>query len=299
VWSGRPVILNDILMMETGIVTLLLIVANFIVSYRGFKNYGFFDRYRMEVEKVLLYKDYKRVITSGFLHVGWTHLIFNVISLWAFGGVLESFLGPLPFLLIYFAGLVGGEALSLFVHRNNGSYSSVGASGAIGGVIFASIALFPGMKIGFFLLPIGIPAWIYGFLYVLYSIYGIRSKGDNVGHEAHLGGSLAGMALALMFQPEAISYNLLTIALIAVPSIIFLFLIISRPHLLHTSIGSRKTSDHYSIDHKYNANRADRQKQIDSILDKINQRGYDSLSQREKEVLKEYSQTSHRRRHNG
>lgn len=279
--------------METGIVTLILIVINFIVSYRGFRNYTFFDTYKMEVEKVLVYKDYKRIITSGFLHVGWAHLIFNVISLWAFGGVLEIFLGPLPFLLIYLAGLVGGELLSLYVHRNNGSYSSVGASGAIGGVIFASIALFPGMKIGFFLLPIGIPAWIYGFLYVLYSIYGIRSKGDNVGHEAHLGGSLAGMALALVFQPEAVSYNLLTIALITVPSALFLFLIISRPHLLHTPFASRKTSDHYSIDHKYNASRTDRQKQIDSILDKINQRGYNSLSQKEKDILKEYSERSH------
>lgn len=278
--------------METGIVTLILIVINFIVSYRGFRNYDFLDRYKMEVEKVLLYKDYKRIITSGFLHVGWAHLIFNVISLWAFGGVLESTLGPVPFLLIYLAGLVGGELLSLYVHRNNGSYSSVGASGAIGGVIFASIALFPGMTIGFFLLPIGIPAWIYGFLYVLYSIYGIRPKGDNVGHEAHLGGSLAGMFLSLMFQPEAVSNNLLTIALITVPSAVFLFLIISRPHLLHTPLTSRKTKDYYSIDHKYNASRADRQRQIDSILDKINQRGYNSLSQKEKEILKEYSDTS-------
>lgn len=274
-------------------VTLLLIVINFIVSYRGFKNYSFFDRYKMEVEKVLLYKDYKRIITSCFLHAGWAHLIFNVISLWAFGGVLESFLGPLPFLLIYFTGLVGGELLSLLVHRHNGSYSSVGASGAIGGVIFASIALFPGMKIGFFLLPIGIPAWIYGFLYVLYSIYGIRTKGDNVGHEAHLGGSLAGMALALLFQPEALSYNTLTIALIAVPSLVFLIILIRSPHLLLWRGSMRKTGDYYSVDHKYNASRADRQKQIDFILDKINQKGYNSLSQKEKEILKEYSQTGH------
>ena len=77
-------------MMETGIVTLLLIITNFIVSFIGFRNYAFFDRYKMEVEKVLVYKDYKRIITSGFLHVGWAHLISNVISLWAFGGVLES-----------------------------------------------------------------------------------------------------------------------------------------------------------------------------------------------------------------
>lgn len=280
-------------MMEAGIITLLLIVTNFIVSFIGFKNYAFFDRYKMEVEKVLVYKEYRRIITSGFLHVGWVHLIINVISLWAFGGVLESFLGPLPFLLIYFGGLVGGEALSLWVHRNNGSHSSVGASGAVGAVIFAAIALFPGMKIGFFLLPIGIPAWIYGFLYVLYSIYGIQSKQDNVGHEAHLGGSLTGMLLALLFQPEALSYNLLSIALITVPSGIFLFLIIRRPHLLQPGTLFQKRNHHYSIDHRFNADKAERQKQVDAILDKINQKGYNSLSQKEKDILKEYSGSTH------
>lgn len=291
--SRPPEILNLFLMMEAGIITLLLIILNFIVSFIGFRNYPFFERYKMEVEKVLVYKDYKRVITSGFLHIGWVHLILNVISLWAFGGVLESFLGPLPFLLLYFVSLVGGEALSLFVNRHNGTHSSVGASGAIGGVVFAAIALFPGMKIGFFLIPLAIPAWIYGLLFVLYSIYGIRSKQDNVGHEAHLGGSLTGMAVALLFQPEAISYNWLPITLISIPSLIFLFLIIRRPHLLHTNLSFGKRTNHYSIDHKYNASRSDRQKQIDAILDKINQKGYNSLSQKEKELLKEYSGNIH------
>lgn len=284
---------NIHLMTNTGLVGLLLIIANVVVSYKGFRNPAFYEAYKFEVDRVLVHKDYKRLITSGFLHVDWPHLIFNMISLLVFSGPLESSLGILPFLLIYFASLVGGELLALFVHRHHGTYSSVGASGAIGGVIFACIALFPGMRIGFFLLPLAIPAWIYGVLYMLYSIYGIRNKGGSVAHEAHLGGSLVGMLVAVLLQPAALSYNLLTISLIAIPALIFIALIISRPHVLLTDNSFRKTSDHYSIDHKYNATKVDRQKQIDAILDKISQRGMDSLTDKERQILKQYSRTKH------
>ena len=116
------------------------------------------------------------MFTSGFLHVNWMHLIFNMIALYFFSGSLELYLGPLRFLLIYFASLVGGDALSLFIHRNDSDYDSVGASAGVTGVIFASIALFPGMRIGLLFLPLAIPGWLFGLVYILYSIYGIRSR---------------------------------------------------------------------------------------------------------------------------
>lgn len=284
---------NIELMTDTGLIGILLIIANVIVSWKGFKNPAFFEGYKFEVDRILIDKDYKRLITSGFLHANWPHLIFNMVSLLAFSGAVERYLGSVQLLLIYFTSLIGGELLSLFVHRHHGQYSSVGASGAVGGVIFASIALFPGMRIGFFLLPLAIPAWIYGILYVLISIYGIQSKRDGMAHEAHLGGSLVGMLVAILLQPAALSYNWLTIALIAVPALIFIGLIINRPHILVVGNSFRKTSDHYSIDHKYNASKADRQKQIDDILDKISRKGMDSLSEKEKQILKRYSRTKH------
>jgi membrane associated rhomboid family serine protease len=280
-------------MTNAGLVGILLMIANLVVSYKGFKNQAFFDGYKFEVDRILINKDYKRLITSGFLHVSWGHLIFNMISLLAFSGAIENGLGSVQLLLIYFTSLIGGELLTLFVHRHHSNYSSVGASGAVGGVIFASIALFPGMRIGFFLLPLAIPAWIYGILYVLISIYGIQSKRDSMAHEAHLGGSLVGMLVAILLQPAALSYNWLTIALIAVPALIFIGLIVRRPHLLVVGNSFRKTSDHYSIDHKYNATKVDRQKQIDEILDKISQKGMNSLSDKEKQLLKQYSRTKH------
>lgn len=278
-------------MTDTGIIGLILIVANIVFSYRGFYNEAFFDGYKFEVDRILISKDYKRLVTSGFLHVSWTHLIFNMLSLYAFSGLIESSLGGFKFLIIYFVSLIGGDLLSLFVHRNHGDYNSVGASGAICGIIFASIALFPGIGIGFFGLPLSIPSWLYGVLYVLFSIYGIRSKKDNIGHEAHLGGALIGMTIALIIEPSAFLENYLTVLIIAIPTIAFIYLIITRPHILLIDNFYFKThKNYYSVDHKYNEEKNNKQKEIDKILDKISTKGINSLSKTEKEKLKQYSQ---------
>ena len=278
-------------MTDTGIIGLILVIANVDFSYKGFTNETFFNSYKFEVDRILINKDYKRLITSGFLHVSWTHLIFNMISLYAFSGLIESSLGGLFFSIIYFASLVGGDLLSLLVHRNHGDYNSVGASGAVCGIIFATIALFPRMGIGFFGLPFSIPSWIYGILYVLYSIYGIKSKKDNIGHEAHLGGALIGMTVALIIRPAAFLENYITILIIAIPTISFIYLIVTRPEILLVDNFYFKThKNHYSIDHKYNEEKNNNQKEIDKILDKISKKGLDSLNKKEKEKLKQYSQ---------
>jgi hypothetical protein len=156
-------------------------------------------------------------------------------------------------------------------------------------VIFASIALDPNATIRlFFLLPI--PAWIYGILYVAYSIYGIRSKRDNIGHEAHLGGALIGMAVAICFVPQTLFINYIPILLIAVPTLVFIYLIITRPHiLLINNLFFNTHKDQYSIDHKYNEKKFTQQQEIDKILDKISKRGMNSLSQKEKRMLKDFS----------
>lgn len=276
-------------MAPTGIISLILIVITSIVSYKGFYDRAFFARYEFEVEKVLLYKDYKRLVTSGFLHVGWMHLIFNMLSLYFFSGVVELGLGPLNFLFIYFASLIGGELLSLFIHRRHGDYTSVGASGAVCGVLFASVALYPSMGIGMFLLPISIPAWVYALAFVLFSIYGIRSRKNNIGYDAHLGGALVGMVLALLMRPSAFVENYPIILLILVPTAGFIYIIVTRPHLLLVDNLFFRQHQDVTIDQRYNMERADQQQEVDRILDKISKKGMKSLTAKEKKTLKSYS----------
>jgi membrane associated rhomboid family serine protease len=272
--------------------SLLLILANFIVSWKGFNDRNFYERYEFSIEKILIYKQYFRLLTSGFLHVNWMHLIFNMIALYFFSGSVEFFFGPLPFLLIYFISMVGGDLLSLFIHRYDSGFSSVGASGAVCGIIFASIAVFPGMTIGFFFIPIGIPAWIYGLAYVLYSIYGIRSRRSNIGHEAHLAGALIGMLLAIAMHPESLKENYLTILLITIPCIVFIYIILTRPHVLLIDNNFFKTHKrYYSVDHKYNAEKIDKEKEVDRILEKISRKGMKSLTPKERETLENHSKT--------
>jgi len=273
-------------MTNSAIISLILIIINVIVSYKGFKNEAFFDGYKFEVDPILVQKDYKRIITSGFLHGSWKHLIGNMISLYLFSNIVELYLGSGKFLIVYFSSLIGSSLFSLFMHRNHGDYSAVGASGAVCGVIFASIALFPGMQIFF------IPSWLFGILYVLFSIYCIKSAKDNIGHDAHLGGAIIGMLVACALEPAAFLENYDTILIIAIPTIIFIYFIVTRPYLLLIdNLFFKKHENYYSIDHKYNADKNAQQREIDFILDKISKKGLQSLTKKEKEKLEKFSKS--------
>lgn len=280
-------------MGQTGVITILLIFNNVLFTYRGLGNQLFYERFMFEVNGVLVKKQYGRLITSGFLHVSWLHLIFNMIALLFFAGLVEANLGALRFLLLYFSSMIGGNLLSLFIHRNEGDYTAVGASGAVSGVIFACIALFPGLDIHLFFIPIGIPSWLFGLLYVLASIYGIRSRKDNIGHDAHLGGGIIGMLVAIAMYPQSLVDNYVTILLVAIPAIVFIYMIITRPHLLLIdNFFYKKKQEFYSVDHRYNTEKFNRQQEIDRILEKIHQKGMRSLTRKEKQLLKEYSKNN-------
>ena len=270
----------------TGYLSLVLIAVNIIFSYKGFANTAFFNKYAFGVDKVLVHKDYKLLVTSGFLHMGWMHLLFNMFSLYVFSQAIEVNLGGAIYLLIYFVSLIVGNLFSLRVHRHQADYTAVGASGAVCGIIFASIAVFPGMHIGFFILPISIPAWLYGILFVIYSIYGIRSRNDNIGHEAHLAGALAGLITAIIFFPDALWENTLTILLLLIPSAIFILFIARNPTALLVSNPFTRKRDHsLNPDHRYNLQKQEKQKEIDRILEKIHRRGLKSLTQKERDIL--------------
>ena len=272
----------------TGLIPLLLIIINVVVSYRALKDVELYERYVFEVEKVLVFKQYYRLLSSGFLHVNWLHLIFNMLALYLFSGILINAVGEIRFLLIYALALIGGDLFALFIHINEPSYRSVGASAAVNGVIFASIGLFPNMRMGLFFIPLSIPSWIFGFLYVIYCIYGMRSRTRGVAHDAHFGGAIIGLLVALLMYPESIRQNYLPILLILIPSIAFIYLLAKRPHFL--LLKSNYGGDYkYTIDQRYNKAKKDQQQELDRLLDKISRGGMGSLSRKEKEDLKRLS----------
>lgn len=276
-------------MEEIGIITFSLIIANGIVTYKGLNDFVFFDKFLFNVDRILVDKDYKRLVTSGFLHADWTHFAFNMITLYLFSHSLEAYIGIPAFLALYFVSLIGGDLLALYIHRNHPDYSAIGASGAVSGLVFASIGLFPGMEIGFIFLPIFIPAWLYGIAYVLYSIYGIKTKKDNIGHEAHLGGGIVGLIIAIGINPSIIQTNYFPIILILIPSLTFLYLIVNKPHFLIVQNPFSKTKNILTIEDKYNSDKALKQSELDKILDKISKKGYDKLTRKEKDKLNELS----------
>ena len=266
-------------------IAVFFILTMGIVSYIGFNDRVFFRRYAFSVDKLLKQKDYKVLVTSGFLHVGWLHLILNAFSLYIFSENLAGVISPLQYLFIYVASLLGGNLFSLLVHRNHGDYTSVGASGAVSGIMFAAIALFPGMKIGILFIPISFPAWIFGLAYVLYSIYGIRSRRDNIGHESHLAGALVGLIIAVIMVPDVLVYNTLTVLLIFIPTAIFIFLIFFKPSTLLVDNQFFKKHEFLTVDDRYNLAKKEKQQEIDRILEKIHRKGMGSLTQKEKEFL--------------
>ncbi|HTM66585.1 MAG TPA: rhomboid family intramembrane serine protease [Flavipsychrobacter sp.] len=263
--------------------TIALIIITCIISYRGLKNELFISRYSFSIEKVRVYKEYIRLVSSGFLHINWMHLVVNMFVLWAFGSGLEARLGIVPFLLIYFSSLVGGNLLALWIHKYDDSYASVGASGAVAGLIFASIAIVPQWRIFF------LPSWIFGIVYVLYTIYAIRSQRTDVGHAAHLGGALIGMAVAVLMYPLILVSNWLPILAILLPGIALIVIMIRKPELI--LIDKRTQERQLTVEDRYNISRKQQKEEVDRILEKISQKGMDSLTKKEKETLDEYSRS--------
>jgi membrane associated rhomboid family serine protease len=208
-------------MGKLDLVTIIIIAANVIISYKGFSDYSFFEKYKFQVGSVQRGEQI-RLFSSGFLHADTQHLLFNMLSLYFFADVVIDLLNPFQFLIIYIGSLLLGSLLSLYFHKNEYHYSAVGASGAVMGVIYSAILLQPGMKLLFFFIPIPIPAYLFGIGYLLYSIYGMKNRIGNIGHDAHFGGAIGGYLITLILSPWLFKTNLLMVVLLAIP-ILLLF----------------------------------------------------------------------------
>ena len=197
-------------------IVLLIIVATVLVSLKGFNDYGFLDKYKFQVSKILNGEKI-RMFTSGFLHADYMHLFFNMYALYLFGKIVANNLGNINFLITYFGSLLAGSLYSLYYHKKEPYYSAIGASGAVSGIVYSAIMLYPDMELIMLPIPIPIPGYIFGVGYLLYSIYGMKKQLGNVGHSAHLGGAIGGFVLTLILIPSIIKTNPTITVLLAVP----------------------------------------------------------------------------------
>lgn len=207
--------------MEMNIFLLIIIGANVAMSFKGFNDKIFFRKNEFHIGSIRS-GEQSRMISSGFIHVDIQHLAFNMITLYFFAPYIFLHLSNFSFLLIYFAGLLSGSLLTLFLHKNEYNYSAVGASGAVMGVIYSAILLDDRILIYGF-----IPGWIFGIAYLLYSIYGMKAKNDNIGHTAHFGGAIGGFVFTILKNPALFLEKTALVLVMLIP-ILLLFVLAKR-----------------------------------------------------------------------
>lgn len=199
-----------------------LIVANVVFSYKGITEPSFLNTYKFQIAAILR-GERIRMLSSGFLHVDYLHLGFNMYALYLFASPVLGTLGNVPFLILYFGSLLLGNVFTLFYHKKETYYSAVGASGAVSGIVYSAIVLYPEMTLYLFPLPIPIPGYLFGIGYLLYSMYGMKKQLGSVGHSAHLGGAIGGFFITILLYPQVLVAHKTLIILLAVP-ILMLFL---------------------------------------------------------------------------
>lgn len=210
-------------MQNIDIATIVIIAANVIISMKGFNDSSFFNKYKFNIAAI---RDGEkiRMFSSAFLHADFSHLLFNMLTLYFFAPVVINSIGVTYFVVIYVASLLVGNLLSFYFHKDEPHYSAIGASGAVMGVLYSAILFYPDMGLYLFFIPIAIPAWLFGMGYLLYSIYGMKKRLGNIGHDAHIGGAIGGYVLTLIIAPILFQTSLWIVVLLAIPLIILLIM---------------------------------------------------------------------------
>jgi len=192
------------------VVTWILIGATVLVSWRAFADRRLFERLILWPPAIERQRQYERLLTHGFIHADGMHLAFNMITLYFFGGGIERafvpYLGQLGFLLFYLSAIVMAILPTFLRHRHDAHYRSLGASGGVSAVLFASILISPWSTLLVFFIPM--PAIVFGVGYLVYSIWMDRRGGGSVNHSAHLWGALYGMLFTVLMEPQVLAHFL-------------------------------------------------------------------------------------------
>ncbi|MEE9349645.1 MAG: rhomboid family intramembrane serine protease [Flavobacteriaceae bacterium] len=205
-------------MQGLNIVTIVLIAINVLLSMKGFSDRVFFNKYKFQISPIQQ-GDKLRLFSSGFLHVDQAHLFMNMLTLYFFANPVINRVREFNFVLIYLASLLAGSLLAMLFHKNEPYYSAVGASGAVSGILYASILLNPGMSL-YLYFAIKIPGFVFAIGYLLYSMYGMKKSLGNIGHSAHLGGAIGGYVLTILLHPSIIQTNKNLVIVLAIPIVL-------------------------------------------------------------------------------
>jgi membrane associated rhomboid family serine protease len=186
-------------------ITLFLVAITCLVSWQAWERPRLFDRLILWPPAIDRRREYDRLVSYGFIHADGVHLVVNMVTLYSFGGLMELFftrsIGMVGFLGFYLTAIVASILPTYLRHRHDGSYRSLGASGAVSAVLFSSVLLDPWAGILlFFIVPL--PAMVFAVLYVAYSMWMDKKGGDNINHSAHLWGAAYGVVFALIVEPR-------------------------------------------------------------------------------------------------
>jgi len=191
--------------------TVILILITVILSIYAWNNPNIQGKWLFNPYNIKKYHQYYRFISSGFIHSGTLHLFFNMLALYYFGlnvervfNSLYGFSGELIFAAFYIFGIIISDLPTYFKFKELPHYNSLGASGGVSAIVFSSIMFFPLQKIYIMFIPIGIPGFILGTLYVIYSYYQGKKIGDNINHDAHLYGAVFGVLFTIIIEPQVL-----------------------------------------------------------------------------------------------
>ncbi len=194
------------------IILYTILAPTIIISLMALNDASLMDKLKFNPSHILNSKEWYRFFTYGIIHADYIHLGINMWVLWIFGeGIIYYFtilfgnLANLYFLFLYIPALAISVIPSFLKHKNNVFYNAVGASGAVSAIVYASIILSPTSSLYLFLIPFPIPAWLFGIVYLVYTIIMDKRGNSNIGHSAHLWGSIYGLVFMLFAEPYVYS----------------------------------------------------------------------------------------------
>ncbi|HKI44526.1 MAG TPA: rhomboid family intramembrane serine protease [Balneolales bacterium] len=183
----------------------VILIATVITSLTAWYIFPhFFEEGMLRPYYTIRQHKWYQLITSGFLHADFLHLFFNMFTFYIFGPYLEQILGTPVFTGMYFTALIVSSLPSVIKHKDDPSFASLGASGAVEAVIFSFILFYPWQPLYIMFIPIGIPALIFGILFLAYSIYESRRNRGIINHDAHIAGAVSGIVFTIAFRPQAL-----------------------------------------------------------------------------------------------